>query len=59
MIDTKTYNKLHFRSSQMKCELDHAVDEPPRKAILMSLPSEIKGYNLCTKKWGKTHSRVF
>jgi hypothetical protein len=62
MIDTNTYKMLHpgaFQNYQPPgAELDlasTALDEPPQGPFVFLLPTEIKGYNLRTKKWGKSN----
>lgn len=62
MIDTKTYNMLHPAAAKNYqvpgAELDSAsmaLDEPPQEPFVFLLPIEIKGYNLRTKKWGKSN----
>jgi hypothetical protein len=60
MIDTKTYLKLHSyaaaKSSDSSQELNATLllsEDPPRQPFTLLLPTEIKGYNLQTKKWGQ------
>ena len=62
MIDTNTYKMLHPSASKDHqppgAELDLAslaLDEPPQEPFVFLLPTEIKGYNLRTKKWGKSN----
>jgi hypothetical protein len=66
MIDFKTYLKLHHEDladridsnadatdGQLELNLDTDA-EPPKQPFLLLLPTEIKGYNVRTKTWGKT-----
>jgi len=59
MIDTTTYNKLHGAPLKMqhgRKELDATSvesEKPPQHSFLLLLPTEIRGFSLLTKKWGK------
>jgi hypothetical protein len=66
MIDFKTYLKLHkpYMGTKATNEQDLVIswktaEKPADHPFLLLLPTELKGYNLRTKKWGKTYNLCY